>query len=133
MVFCCFGCVLQKVSGCWFLACDNAFAKVSRHTACLFHQQSPILYRGRRQGRQPLNKTDAFGKQQHPKQKGFSSLVLPKLALDHMSSHIGLAPALVSILLDWAKSKLGRATGAAEKHSNLASCRDRFGATLISD
>ena len=44
---CCFGCVLQKVSGCWFLACDNAFAKVSRHTACLFHQQSPILYRGR--------------------------------------------------------------------------------------
>jgi len=36
-------------------ACDNAFAKVSRHTACLFHQQSPILYRGRRQGRQPLN------------------------------------------------------------------------------
>jgi len=68
-----------------------------------------------------------------PKQKGFSSLVLPKLALDHMSSHIGLAPALVSILLDWAKSKLGRATGAAEKHSNLASCRDRFGATLISD
>ena len=36
-------------------ACDDAFAKISRHTACLFHQQSPILYRGRRQGRQPLN------------------------------------------------------------------------------
>lgn len=55
-------------------------------------------------------------------------------ALDHMSSHIGLAPALVSIVLDHlANSKLGRATRAAEKQNNVAAQRRRDRATFISN
>lgn len=55
-------------------------------------------------------------------------------ALDHMSSHIGLAPALVSIVLDHlANSKLGRARCAAEKQNNVASQRRRDRATFISN
>lgn len=55
-------------------------------------------------------------------------------ALDHMSSHIGLAPALVSIVLDHlANSKLGRARCAAEKQNNVAAQRRRDLATFISN